>query len=97
MTATSSEGPRAAGREVAVVTLEFDGVYKDFVQPDGDALRVLDGCSFAVGHNDFCAVVGPSGCGKSTLFRLATGLETPKSRNGGSQSARSGTPRGRVQ
>lgn len=70
-----SEAPGAS--TLTSATLEFEAVDKSFLQPNGQALQVLDGCSFAVGRNDFCAVVGPSGCGKSTLFRLATGLDSP--------------------
>lgn len=81
MSATSPD-PRTRTPEVPTptpATLEFESVDKSFVQPNGQRLQVLDACSFAVGRNDFCAVVGPSGCGKSTLFRLATGLDSPTS------------------
>jgi NitT/TauT family transport system ATP-binding protein len=43
----------------------------------GHKLPVLDEIDFAVGPNEFVALLGPSGCGKSTLLRLIAGLERP--------------------
>lgn len=38
---------------------------------------VVQGCSFEIGTDEFCAVIGPSGAGKSTLVRLIAGFERP--------------------
>lgn len=59
--------------------LEFHQITKSFPSPQTQLGLVvaLNEISFAVGKNDFVALVGPSGCGKSTLLRLAAGLEKP--------------------
>src|SRR5437899_1377291 len=54
--------------------IEFDGVSRDFMTPDGRVYRALDGISFEVPSGAFVAIVGPSGCGKSTLLNIAAGL-----------------------
>jgi len=59
------------------VALEFDGVARDFVTPNGRVYRALDRVSFTARTGGFIAIVGPSGCGKSTLLNLAAGLLTP--------------------
>ena len=41
--------------------------------------EVLSGVSFAVEHDDFCAVIGASGAGKSTLIRCINRLVEPTS------------------
>jgi NitT/TauT family transport system ATP-binding protein len=50
-----------------------------------DAVRAIDGLSFAVGRNEFVSIVGPSGCGKTTLLKSIAGLLRPTS--GGSRVA----------
>jgi len=40
-----------------------------------NSVLALDGVSFHVDRNEFCAIVGPSGCGKSSLLYLVAGLE----------------------
>ncbi|QLG62377.1 ABC transporter ATP-binding protein [Halorarum salinum] len=67
-----------AGREEAAPAVEFDGVSKVY-DPEGEALRALDGVEFAVDRGEFVCIVGPSGCGKSTLFRIVAGLENATS------------------
>jgi len=57
-----------------MIALEFDGVIRDFVTPDGATYRSLDGIAFEVPSGAFVAIVGPSGCGKSTLLNIAAGL-----------------------
>lgn len=44
---------------------------------------ILDHVSLTVGDGERVALVGPSGAGKSTLVRLASGLNRPVSRRGG--------------
>jgi NitT/TauT family transport system ATP-binding protein len=57
--------------------IDFDGVARDFVTPEGRTYRALDGISFSVPSGAFVAIVGPSGCGKSTLLNIAAGLVPP--------------------
>jgi len=53
------------------VTLEVDGVGKDFLIP------VIDSVSFDVEAGAFVCLLGPNGCGKTTLLRIVGGLEPP--------------------
>jgi NitT/TauT family transport system ATP-binding protein len=48
---------------------------KDFLDPHGELLHVLDGIDLDVEPGEFVAIVGPSGCGKTTLLRAVQGLE----------------------
>ena len=41
--------------------------------------EILKGISFALGPDDFFAIIGPSGAGKSTLIRCVNRLVEPKS------------------
>ena len=41
--------------------------------------EILKGISFAVGADDFLAIIGPSGAGKSTLIRCVNRLVMPSS------------------
>jgi len=53
--------------------IDIDRVSKVY-DPEGEAVRALDGVDFAVENGEFVCIVGPSGCGKSTLFRIIAGL-----------------------
>jgi ABC-type nitrate/sulfonate/bicarbonate transport system ATPase subunit len=61
----------ADGRSGVQVT----GACKQFVDPHGELLHVLDDVGMEVGAGEFVAIVGPSGCGKTTLLRSIQGLE----------------------
>jgi NitT/TauT family transport system ATP-binding protein len=70
------------------VIIEAESVTKTFTTPDGHALPVLEGVSFALAEGEIVALLGKSGSGKSTLLRCVAGLIAPSS---GSVSYR-GTP-----
>jgi ABC-type nitrate/sulfonate/bicarbonate transport system ATPase subunit len=63
---------RGTAREEGVCVT---GARKDFVDPHGELLHVLDGVDLDVAPGEFVAIVGPSGCGKTTLLRSVQGLE----------------------
>ncbi|WP_295449087.1 ABC transporter ATP-binding protein [uncultured Thiodictyon sp.] len=59
-------------------TLVVDGVGKVYPGDAGHGpTAALDGVSFRVGENEFCALLGHSGCGKTTLLNLVAGFEQP--------------------
>jgi NitT/TauT family transport system ATP-binding protein len=57
--------------------IQWTGLSKFFLGPDGNAMRVVDNVDLQIHRNEFVSLVGPSGCGKSTLLNLAAGLDTP--------------------
>ena len=59
----------------AVITIE--DVYKSFLHPSGDVIRVLSGINLLVKEQEFFTIIGPSGCGKSTIFNMIAGLMEP--------------------
>jgi NitT/TauT family transport system ATP-binding protein len=68
--------PAAAPAAPALPSIVVDGIAKTF-RRDDTATHALADTSFAVGREEFLAIVGPSGCGKSTLLRLIAGLLAP--------------------
>lgn len=56
------------------VLCDLRGIDKEFGQPSGGVVRVLEGVSLEVRDHELIAVLGPSGCGKSTLMRILAGL-----------------------
>ena len=57
--------------------LVIDNVSKNFIDPQGKQLSVLENVSLTVHSEEFVALVGPSGCCKSTLLNLTAGLLSP--------------------
>lgn len=49
--------------------IEISHLYKTY-NLGGNTVNALDDVSFAVGENEFVAIVGPSGSGKSTLMNI---------------------------
>jgi NitT/TauT family transport system ATP-binding protein len=50
-------------------------VRKDYLQPNGERLRVLENISFEIAEGTFSSLLGPSGCGKSTILNLIARLD----------------------
>ena len=56
---------------------EARDVTHEYVMPNGNKLRVLEGISIAIQPSEVVALLGPSGSGKSTLLRILAGLIHP--------------------
>jgi ABC-type lipoprotein export system ATPase subunit len=59
--------------------LHLRDVKKNYVQPDGSELRILDIPDFRVAMGEQLALVGKSGCGKTTLLHVIAGISRPDS------------------
>jgi putative ABC transport system ATP-binding protein len=59
--------------------LHLRDVKKNYVQPDGSELRILDIPDFRVAVGEQLALVGKSGCGKTTLLHVIAGISRPDS------------------
>ena len=59
--------------------VEFHDVTKQFRDPRGRAIDVVEPLSLGIAQGEFVVFVGPSGCGKTTVMRMVGGLETPSS------------------
>ena len=57
--------------------IQFDGVTKRFVTPDGTQYTAVMEITFKIPRGEFVSIVGPTGCGKSTVLNLAAGLILP--------------------
>ncbi|QCS44984.1 ABC transporter ATP-binding protein [Natrinema versiforme] len=56
------------------MTIEIQNLSKQFEQPDGGQLEVLQDVDLVVEEESFTTIMGPSGCGKSTLLNILAGL-----------------------
>jgi putative ABC transport system ATP-binding protein len=55
----------------------LDGLFKQYVAPDGTSLPVIDIGRFALEPGEQIALIGTSGSGKTTLLHLIAGILTP--------------------
>ncbi|MGQ3414490.1 ABC transporter ATP-binding protein [Natrinema sp. LN54] len=56
------------------MTIKIQNLSKQFEQPDGGQLQVLQDVDLVVEEESFTTIMGPSGCGKSTLLNILAGL-----------------------
>jgi ABC-type lipoprotein export system ATPase subunit len=54
--------------------LEVNSVCKNFSNPDGGSVSVLENTTFSAQEHEIVAIMGPSGCGKTTLLNIIAGL-----------------------
>lgn len=59
--------------------LNLDQIKKQYPQPNGETLSILDVPSYEVGEGEQVALIGPSGCGKTTLLHIIAGITQPTS------------------
>jgi len=59
--------------------LKLREVVKNYAQPDGGVLHVLDIEQFDVAEGEQIAMMGRSGCGKTTLLHCIAGISRPDS------------------
>ena len=57
---------------------ELRKIDKDYPQPSGGIVKVLEDVNLEVRDHEILALLGPSGCGKSTLLRILCGLLQPE-------------------
>ncbi|HMO12964.1 MAG TPA: ABC transporter ATP-binding protein [Pirellulaceae bacterium] len=59
--------------------LFLENVIKNYVQPNGELVQILDIPHYEIGKGEHVALVGPSGCGKTTLLHIIAGIVRPNS------------------
>jgi len=59
------------------IAIQLKDVRKNFMNNEGELVKVLAGISMEVRKQEFVSIVGPSGCGKSTIFNIIAGLLEP--------------------
>lgn len=70
---------RKKGNLTCKVMLILKDIKKQYLQPNGEVLPILDVPSFSVGEGEQVALLGPSGCGKTTLLHIIAGITVPTS------------------
>jgi lipoprotein-releasing system ATP-binding protein len=65
-----------AGVEIMLILKD---IKKQYLQPNGEILPILDVPSFVVDEGEQVALLGPSGCGKTTLLHIIAGITVPTS------------------
>jgi ATP-binding cassette subfamily F protein uup len=61
------------------LAIEAIDIAKSYTQPDGTALKIVDGFSTRIMRGDRIGILGPNGAGKTTLIKLLTGEIAPDS------------------
>ena len=56
------------------VLLDLENVKKSFVEPNGEALPILNIPRFQLQRGEQMVLVGPSGCGKTTMLHVIAGI-----------------------
>ncbi len=59
--------------------LRISQLKKNYRQPDGQTVEILDLPQFQLGIGEQAVLIGPSGCGKTTLLHLIAGIISPTS------------------
>lgn len=57
--------------------LSLENITKEYIQGDGQRLKILDVPSYHVAEGEQVALIGPSGCGKTTLLHIIAGIIRP--------------------
>jgi NitT/TauT family transport system ATP-binding protein len=60
------------------ILCELHHIDKEYTQPSGALVKVLEDVNLAVRDDEILALLGPSGCGKSTVLRILSGLLVPE-------------------
>ena len=72
-----TDGTAPTADEERALSLELDGITKEYTEDDGSTVVAVDDVSLDVYEGEFIVLVGPSGCGKTTTLRIVAGLEQP--------------------
>ncbi len=54
--------------------VDITGLVKEYPNPKGDPIRVVDRFNLSVQRGEFIGLIGHSGCGKSTVLTMVAGL-----------------------